>query len=282
MTNPMTHDQFITLLDRWGIEYESNARNGVAWYNHNRNEKGPWGDVFGIGNHHTGADDNKSGADVLWNGIANLPGPLCHGGIRQNGKVLLNGWGRTNHFGLGDSDVLNHVVMEDYTGTLVPHKADVDGNRHFYGFEWMYDGLSDPETHYPKLYHTAVRLNAAICTYHKWTEKSSIAHGEWQPGKWDPGHAKGKLFNCPRFRSHIDQAIQEGPKPLPARPTPNPTPSPTPTPPKPTVTVAANDTLMGLAEKHLGDAKRWADFIPANPSLVRALKVGEKLNLPKK
>jgi hypothetical protein len=275
MATPMTHKQFTDLLTKWGIPFRSNERGDVKWYEHNRNHKGKWGPVNGIGNHHTGAADNKAGRDVLWNGYAALPGPLCHAGIQTDGYVLLNGWGRANHFGLGDSDVLQHVTNEDYgKKTLVPRKADVDGNSHFYGFEWMYDGLSEPSEHYPKLYRTAVRLNAAICTWHEWTELSSIAHGEWQPGKWDPGHAKGKLFDCVKFRNHVDQAIKEGPKPkLPPRPNPAP---------KTSITIKTGDTLMGLAEKYLDDPKRWVDFVRANPSLLKPLVPGQKLILPGK
>lgn len=267
MSKPMTHTQFVALLDKWSIPHEDNSRGGVKWYNHNRNSKGEWSDLNGIGNHHTGAADNTAGAGVLWNGYAALPGPLCHGGIRQNGAVLLNGWGRANHFGLGDSDVLKHVKNEDYTGTLKPRKANVDGNSHFYGFEWMYDGLHEPSEKYPKLYSTAVLLNAAICTFHGWTERSSIGHGEWQPGKWDPGHSKGKLFDCAKFRNHIQQAIHEGPpKKLPE-----------------TYTVIKNDTLYKIATKKLGKGSRYKEIADLNHIDVNAiLNVGQKLKLPKK
>jgi hypothetical protein len=275
----MTHTQFIDLMADWDIETVDNSRGGVKWYNHNRNSKGKWGEVYGSMNHHTGGDDNKAGADVLWNGYAALPGPLCHGGIKQDGRVLLNGWGRTNHAGLGDDDILDLVISEDYKALPRPNEANSDGNRRFYGWEWMYDGLSDPIEKYPKLYRTAVRLNAAICTFHKWTAKSCIGHGNWQPGKWDPGARKGVMFSIPQFQNHVEQAIKEGPKP----------PKPLPTRPKPPTTskpgqivIAKGDTLMGLAEKHLGDPKRWADFIPANPSLVRSLRIGETITVPKK
>lgn len=277
MARPMTHDEFVALLKKWGIETVDNSRGGVKWYNHNRAGHGEWGPVHGIGNHHTGGDDNKSGRDILWNGYGDLPGPLCHGGITADGKVLLNGWGRVNHFGLGDKNVLNHVVTEDYKGSLTPHAANVDGNAHFYGFEWMYDGLSNPETHYPKIYRTAVRLNAAINTHHDWTELSSIAHGNWQPGKWDPGEAKGKLFDVVRFQSHVHQAMKEGPTKLPTRPKP-----PTPNPTDSVITVKAGDTLMGLAEKYLGDPKRWTDIVAANPQLLKPLFPGQKLIRPGK
>lgn len=278
MATPMTHTEFTDLLRKWGIPYKVNDRNGVDWYEHNRAGHGAWGPVNGIGNHHTGGKDNADGASVLWNGYGALPGPLCHAGIRTDGSLLLNGWGRVNHFGLGDSDVLQHVVNEDYTGQLHPRKANVDGNVHFYGFEWMYDGLSEPSEHYPKLYRTAVRLNAAICTHHGWTELSSIGHGEWQPGKWDPGHANGKLFDCAKFRGHVKQAIAEGPNPKP------PTP-PTHTPSKPipgwqVITVAKGDTFYSLARKYYDSPEAGIlNIIEDNPQLLQP---GMKLQIPKK
>lgn len=282
MARPMTYTQFIKLLDEWDIPTKDNSRGGKKWYNHNRNHKGKWGDVNGSMNHHTGGDDNAAGESVLWNGYNGLPGPLCHGGIKQDGRVLLNGWGRCNHAGLGDDDVFDRVIAEDYSGVLKPNEANVDGNRRFYGWEWMYDGLSNPETAYPKMYRTAVRLNAAICTHHNWKAESCTAHGEWQPGKWDPGYRKGKLFDVVRFRNHVEQAIKEGPnpkKPLPQRPAPE-KPKPNPTTPN-SVTVKNGDTLWGLAEKHLGDGRRWIEFVAKNQKLI-VLEPGVTLIIPKK
>jgi hypothetical protein len=275
MSTPMTAEQFVKLLIQWKIPYRENRK---GWQTHNRDSRGSWGPVHGIGNHHTGGNDDKSGRDVLWNGYGNLPGPLCHGGIQQDGYVLLNGWGRVNHFGLGDSSTLEHVIREDYKGKLSPRKADVDGNRHFYGFEWMYNGLSDPKVHYPKLYYTAVRLNAAICTFHKWTELSSIAHGEWQPGKWDPGYKKGQMFDVVKFRSDVDQAIKEGPKGPISKP---PSPKPEPKPKFKEITVQKGDTLLSLGKKYYPKATTGMeavyDIVNDNPQIIQT---GMKLHVP--
>lgn len=266
MAKPMTHTEFVDLLNDWHIPMESNSRNGIAWYNHNRNSKGAWGPVNGIGNHHTGGKDDKAGADVLWNGYGALPGPLCHAGLRTNGTVLLNGWGRVNHFGLGDDDVLDHVIEEDYTGVLKPNEANTDGNARFYGFEWMYDGKSDPMTTYPKMYKTAVRLNAAICKHHNWGPLSAIGHGEWQPGKWDPGYRSGVMMPMERFRDHVEQAMEEGPNP--------------PAPVR-KYTIKSGDTLGKIALAQLGNPTRWSEIIVKNPSLVH-LTVGLEITLPPK
>jgi hypothetical protein len=264
----MTHVEFVNLLDKWNIPHVANDKGRIErWFEHNRNTKGKWDSVFGIGNHHTGGNDDPNGASVLWHGYAGLPGPLCHAGIKQNGYVLLNGWGRTNHFGLGDDDVLQHVIHEDYRGILKPNEANTDGNRHFYGFEWMYNGLDDPMTKYPKLYSTAVRLNAAICTFHGWKSLSAISHGEWQPGKWDPGMRKGQLMDMARFRNHVDQAIQEGPAPKP------------PTKPKPTtkeIVIQKGDTLSAIAKKY---STTVIDLVNLNSGLIQP---GDRLVVPVK
>lgn len=268
----MTAIEWVALLDKWGIKHVE--RNG--WASHNRAGHGEFGDMHGIVVHHTGSHNSASSqGDLLWNGYASLPGPLCHAGIAPDGYVYLTGWGRTNHAGLGDSTILNHVIQEDYDASknLRPTKADKDGNAVFYGFEIMYDGetpMSDAQR------KTIVRICAAICTHHNWNAHSVIGHGEWQPGKWDPG-AHGKLIDMGSFRSEVAQAIKEGPVPkLPTRPKP-PTPNPTGT-----VTVQAGDTLMGLAEKYLKDPKRWTDIVAANPSLLKSLVPGQKLTLPGK
>src|SRR5690349_11276143 len=104
MSNVMTSKEWTALLDKWGIKWHPVNSN---WASHNRAGHGEFGNMHGIGVHHTGsngtaADQNK----LLWDGIGGgnpLPGPLCHAGIQHDGIVALVGWGRANHFGLGDS-----------------------------------------------------------------------------------------------------------------------------------------------------------------------------------
>lgn len=269
----MSANRMIELLKEWGIPFQEHKFGQISWRDHNRNQKGAWGvEMHGSMIHHTGSNNQDSMIQTLWNGYAGLPGPLCHGGIDTHGVVHLVGWGRANHAGLGSHTVLNHVINEDYGAvTLKPGPADTDGNAHFYGWEVMYDGqvgMTDAQ------YKSTIRLQAAICTEHGWKDKSVIAHGEWQQGKWDPGY-RGKLMPMQEARGHIWQAIQEGPKPkLPTRPKPAPSGTGT-------VTVGNSDTLWGLAEKYLGSGDRWIEFVEANPSLV-VLKPGVKLTIPKK
>jgi hypothetical protein len=279
MSTVISATRFVALLKEWGIPYVEHSYDGIKWYQHNRNQKGLFGDMHGSMIHHTGS--NSQDPRQLWDGRADLPGPVCHGGIDDRGVVHLVGWGRANHAGLGSSRTLEHVIAEDYGAqTLRPGPADTDGNRCFYGWEVMYDGqqaMTDDQ------YRSTIRVQAMICTEHKWKPYSIIGHGEWQQGKWDPGYA-GRLMNMDKIRGHIWQAMQEGPHPkLPPRPIPNPPTSGNPRPaPSNEVTVKPGDTLTSLAKNLLGDQNRWTDFITANPSLVRPLHVGEKLIVPKK
>lgn len=267
MSKAITSGRLLELLKEWGIPYEEVKVGGVNWRSHNRNSKGPWGEnMYGSMIHHTG--DNSQSPNVLWNGYAGLPGPLCHGGIDDLGIVHLVGWGRANHAGMGSGAVLQVVKNESWDGeTLKPGPANTDGNSHFYGWEVMYDGR---QAMTEKQHRTTIRLQAAILTEHNWTEKSCIAHGEWQQGKWDPGY-NGKLMNMGQVRRDIEQAIAEGPKPkLPPRPKP-----PTIT----TITVADGDSFHSLARKHLGDPEKWPRIVEMNPGAF--LRPGMKLQIKK-
>lgn len=227
MAKPMTPTQLKAQLKKWGIKYVEVK----SWETHNRNVAGPWSDLRGFIWHHTGADtSNPAGyaASILYNGLSNLPGPLCHFGLAPDGTVYLVGWGRANHAGGGDPVVLEKVTSESYTGQLKPTKGNsngVGGNGYFYGVEIMYSGshkMTDAQ------YKTALKLSAAICEFHGWTEKSCIAHGEWSSDKWDPGYASGKIMNMVEVRDDIKATIKAGATPVTTPPPPPPTPTPTP------------------------------------------------------
>lgn len=232
MATPMTAAQIVAQLKKWGISYKEVK----GWATHNRNAKGAWGGVNGFIWHHTGADVAPANAasyaaNTLYNGLATLPGPLCHFGLAPDGTVYLVGWGRANHAGGGDPVVLQHVINEDYSGQLKPTRGNAngtDGNAHFYGVEIMYSGshaMTDAQ------YKTALKLSAAILDFHKWTEKSVIAHGEWSNDKWDPGYASGKIMDMTKVRSAVADTVKAGPKPVVVTPKPT-TPKPAPVPAK--------------------------------------------------
>ena len=154
-----------------------------SWETHNRNHVGAWGPVHGVMIHHTVTKGTAATVKICRDGHSSLPGPLCHGVIAKDGRVHLVGYGRANHAGLGDDDVLRAVADE----TVLPadNEANTDGNRHFYGFEC--ENLGDGQDPWPAQQLLAIeKVAAAICRHHGWTERSVIGHLEWQPGKVDP------------------------------------------------------------------------------------------------
>ncbi|MET8079976.1 N-acetylmuramoyl-L-alanine amidase [Streptomyces sp. NPDC005303] len=207
----MTDAQVVAQLKKWGIRYVEIP----GWATHNRNSKGAWGPVNGFIWHHTGAavpaaNAKSYASSTLYNGLADLPGPLCQFSIGADGIVYLVGWGRANHAGGGDPAVLQHVINEDYNGQLHPTRGNsngVDGNAHFYGVEIQYSGskpMADTQ------YKTALRLSAAILDFHGWSEKSVIAHGEWSSDKWDPGYAPSKIMAMPGVRADVLATLNAG------------------------------------------------------------------------
>ncbi|WP_438491898.1 peptidoglycan-binding protein [Streptomyces asiaticus] len=179
MAQPLSADQFLAALKKSGVRVVEHG----TWRTHNRNHKGAWGPVNGVMIHHTGSYSTEPGmVDLCRAGYASLPGPLCHGVIDRSGTVHLVGYGRANHAGLGDDDVLKAVIAEK---ALPPdNEANTDGNPHFYGFEAINTGKGQS---WPRAQLDAMhKVSAALCRAHGWTERSVIAHKEWQPGKPDP------------------------------------------------------------------------------------------------
>lgn len=209
MATPMSASQILVQLKKWGIKYKEVK----SWEAHNRAGHGAWGPVNGFVWHHTGADVSDCtgyAAGTLYNGRSDLPGPLCHFGIGKDGTVYLIGWGRTNHAGSGDPDVLSAVVNESYGARPpMPNEATVDFNAHFYGVEIMYSGSHAMSA---AQYEAALTLSAAICDFHGWSEKSIIGHGETgSPGKWDPGDRPGYMMNMSNPRADLAALLKRGP-----------------------------------------------------------------------
>ncbi|WP_330332551.1 N-acetylmuramoyl-L-alanine amidase [Streptomyces sp. NBC_00536] len=190
MAAPMSADRFIGALRDEGLTVVEVG----SWRTHNRNHKGPWGPVNGVMIHHTVTRGAQYTVEICRDGYSELPGPLCHGVITKDGTVHLVGYGRANHAGAGDGDVLAAVVAEK---ALPPdNQADTDGNSHFYGFEC--ENLGDGDDPWPEAQLDAIaRAAAAVCRSHGWTARSVIGHLEWQPGKIDP---KGFTMNSMRDR----------------------------------------------------------------------------------
>ncbi|MFF0382350.1 N-acetylmuramoyl-L-alanine amidase [Streptomyces sp. NPDC004286] len=197
MSPPMSASGFLSALKAEGIKVVEVA----GWRVHNRNHKGPWGPVHGVMIHHTVTSGSARTVELCREGYEELPGPLCHGVITKDGKVHLVGYGRANHAGLGDDEVLRAVIAEK--GLPTDNEANTDGNRYFYGFEC--ENLGDGEDPWPDAQMEAiVRVSAAICRHHGWTERSVIGHREWQPGKVDP-----RGFTMASLRSRVKERLKD-------------------------------------------------------------------------
>lgn len=214
MAIPMSDVSFLATLQAEGVTVVEVG----AWRTNNRSHKGPWGPVHGVMIHHTVTSGAARTVALCRDGHSTLPGPLCHGVITKDGRVHLVGYGRANHAGLGDDDVLRAVIAE--TALPVDDEATTDGNRHFYGFECenLGDG-TDPWTAHQLL--AIEQVAAAICRYHGWSPASVIRHLDWQPGKIDP-----RGIDWTSMRARI--AARLGTRP----------PAATPAPATPTVSLA--------------------------------------------
>jgi N-acetylmuramoyl-L-alanine amidase len=205
MAAPLSASAFLKALHDEGVKVVEVGE----WRTHNRNHQGDWAPVNGVIIHHTATSGTGSSVELCRDGRSDLPGPLCHGVIAKDGVVHLVGWGRANHAGGGDPQVLKHVIAEDYDER--PPKptrgnADgMDGNAHFYGFECI--NLGDGNDQWPEAQLEAIeRVSAAICRAHKWSAKSVIAHLEWSMDKTDP-----KGFGMPDMRERIAKRLKNKP-----------------------------------------------------------------------
>jgi len=209
MANPMSAASFLTALKDEGLTVVQVG----DWRTNNRNHMGPWGGVHGVMIHHTVTAGTARTVGIVRDGYTGLPGPLCHGMIAKDGRVHLVGYGRTNHAGLGDPDVLRAVIAE--RALPVDDEASTDGNRHFYGFEC--ENLGDGRDPWPDVQLEAIEKAAtAVCRFHDWGALSVIGHREWQPGKVDPaGFGMGGLRDGVADRLGLGKP---GPLPAPVRP----------------------------------------------------------------
>ncbi|MET9661875.1 N-acetylmuramoyl-L-alanine amidase [Streptomyces sp. NPDC006510] len=196
MSSPMSASRFLEVLMNEGLTVVQVG----DWRTHNRNHKGPWGPVNGVMIHHTVTKGTESTVRICRDGYPDLPGPLCHGVIAKDGQVHLVGYGRANHAGLGDDDVLRAVVAEK----RLPgdNEANTDGNQYFYGFEC--ENLGDGKDPWPAVQLEAIeKAAAAICRHHGWNSRSVIGHKEWQPGKVDP-----RGFTMDEMRTRIHERLK--------------------------------------------------------------------------
>ncbi|MFD7709112.1 N-acetylmuramoyl-L-alanine amidase [Streptomyces sp. NPDC059785] len=209
MATPPTAAKFAALLRAEGVTVVEVGN----WETHNRNSKGAWGPVNGVMIHHTVTKGTENTVQIVRDGYSSLPGPLCHGMIAKDGRVHLVGYGRANHAGLGDPDVLAAVIAEKKPPA--DDEATVDGNARFYGFEC--ENLGDNKDPWPAAQIEAiVRVSAALCRHHGWGARSVIRHLDWQPGKIDP---RGPGMDWDDVLARVATRLGTDPAPTPPKPT---------------------------------------------------------------
>ncbi|MGW5673929.1 N-acetylmuramoyl-L-alanine amidase [Streptomyces sp. NPDC003860] len=217
MAVPLTANRFRDALDAAGVDVVEVG----PWRTHSRNHKGPWGPVHGVMIHHTVTKAPTNAVDLCRRGHSALPGPLCHGVVTKDARVHLVGYGRTNHAGLGDDDVLSAVIAEK--PLPADNETNTDGNRHFYGFECENQG--DGKDPWPEAQVEAVaRAAAAICRAHGWSAASVIGHSEWQKGKIDPygpiGKKDGPALTMAKIRARVAELLNGTAPTKPTKPAP--------------------------------------------------------------
>jgi hypothetical protein len=237
MATPLSASKFLAALKAEGVRVVEVG----SWPTHNRNSKGAWGEVHGVMVHHTVTKGTANTVSICRTGYAGLPGPLCHGVVAKDGRVHLVGYGRTNHAGLGDDDVLKAVIGEK--PLPAPNEANTDGNARFYGFEC--ENLGDGQDPWPAAQVEAmVRAAAAISRAHGWGkggDTSVIGHREWQPGKVDP---RGPGVSMPDIRKRVAERLKHA-----ASWTPGGTTPPAPKPPTTAERLTALEKRVTALEK---------------------------------
>lgn len=225
----MTAAEFVAALRAEGLT----VRTHDGWETHNRNHKGNWGPLYGVLLHHTAG--GQSGAyGIMSKGLEGLPGPLCQGLINKDGSVDAVGWGRANHAGGGDPDVLAAVKAGRYplpkTNEHEGSDGAVDGNAHFVGYECVNKG--DGKDPWPAVQLEAMaRASAAVCRKLGWDVDHVLRHMDWSDWKPDP-----KGVDWPAMRDRIKTILAGEPNatPMPGKSTPTKPPvKTTPSKPKP-------------------------------------------------
>ncbi|MDX2692967.1 peptidoglycan recognition protein family protein [Streptomyces ipomoeae] len=219
MATPLSASAFLSALRAEGVKVVEVG----SWRTHNRAGHGAWGPVHGVMVHHTVTKGTANTVSICRTGYEGLPGPLCHGVVAKDGTIHLVGYGRANHAGLGDDDVLKAVIAEKPLPAA--NEANTDGNARFYGFEC--ENLGDGKDPWPDVQVEAmVRAAAALCRAHGWGkdgDTSVIGHKEWQPGKVDP---RGPGVSMPDIRKRVAERLKHA-----ASWSPGPSTPPAPKPP---------------------------------------------------
>lgn len=153
-------------------------------------------DPVGVLCHHTATSVKSSNADVerlLVVGRSDLPGPLCHLGLRRDGTVVVVAAGRANHAGAAKA-----------SGTV----AAGDGNSLYIGIEAYNDGRGEP---WPKAQMDAYATLCAVLSAKVTGSSVATVRGHKETslkGKIDP------TFDMDAFRARVAPKITGLRKPV--------------------------------------------------------------------
>lgn len=173
MAKPMTPEQWLAALRAEGV---TDIVEMPGWRTHNRNHIKAFGDVHATMVHHT-AGEGPGLPSIVFNGTADLPGPLCHDYLTRTGRLYLVGNGRANHAGTVARNAYEAVLNERSVHPYPDAAEPLDGNAVSYGLECENNGAEGRA--WPSVqYDVAVRVQAARCRFHGWSANSVWAHKE--------------------------------------------------------------------------------------------------------
>jgi hypothetical protein len=194
MATPLTADRLVAALKAEGVKVAERT----GWRSHNRNHKGPWGNLNGIVIHHTAGANSLN---LCWEGTSDLPGPLCHTHLAKSGTATMVGYGRANHAGTFAQNAFDAMRDEAAVHPRPDATEPVDANARTYGIE--IENLGTGHDPYPAVqYDAAVRWAAALCRAHGWTANSVIGHKEGTRRKIDPS------FDMNAFRDAVAERLR--------------------------------------------------------------------------
>lgn len=173
MAKPMTPEQWLNALRAEGV---TDIVEMPGWRTNNRNHIKAFTDVHATMIHHT-AGEGPGLPSLVFNGTADLPGPLCHEYLDRGGRLYLVGNGRANHAGTVARNAYDAVLNESGIHPYPDAAEPIDGNSISYGLECENNGAAE-RTWPAKQYDVAVRVQAARCRFHGWTANSVWAHKE--------------------------------------------------------------------------------------------------------
>lgn len=200
MATPWTFDERLAAYRAEGIT-DIVVMPGAKTHNRDSETGRAFGPVHGVAIHHT-AGVSSGMKNVIYNGVAGLPGPLAQDFLAKDGTLYVVGHGRCNHAGNVTEAVKKSIIAErapNLNDRRVGSETE-DGNDFLYGLEIENEGDgSDP---YPaKQYDVAVRWAAAHLRHHGWVQNSVWAHKEITGRKVDPS------FGMDAFRDRVQARL---------------------------------------------------------------------------